>query len=66
MKLIVAGSVRYETTNIQWLASDVPSNLMPGNAYLSSGPPSLRTIFLREKMVPNINFASSSALKAFG
>jgi len=30
---------------------------------LSSGPPSLRTMFRSEKMVPKISFASSSALR---
>jgi hypothetical protein len=34
--------------------------------YLSSGPPSFLTIFLNEKIVPNINFASSCALNLAG
>jgi len=33
---------------------------------LSSGPPNFRTIFLREKMVPKISFASSWALRRAG
>lgn len=32
------------------------------NPYLSSSPPNFLAIFLSEKIVPNINFASSSAL----
>lgn len=32
---------------------------------LSSSPPSLRTMFRSEKTVPNISFASSSALRAW-
>lgn len=32
--------------------------------YLSSSPPSFRTIFRKEKTVPKINLASSSALNA--
>lgn len=33
-----------------------------GNSYLSSSPPNFLAMFLSEKIVPNINFASSSAL----
>jgi hypothetical protein len=33
---------------------------------LSSGPPSLRTIFRSEKMVPKISFASSCAERRAG
>ena len=33
-------------------------------SHLSSSPPSLRTIFRKENTVPNMSFASSSALKA--
>lgn len=36
------------------------------NAYLSSDPPSLRAMFRREKMAPNINLASSCALNLAG
>jgi hypothetical protein len=34
--------------------------------YLSSGPPSLRTMFRRENIVPNMSFASSFALSRAG
>lgn len=34
-----------------------------GNPYLSSGPPNFLAMFLSENIVPNINFASSSALR---
>lgn len=34
-----------------------------GNPYLSSSPPNFLAIFLSEKIVPNISFASSSALR---
>ena len=33
---------------------------------LSSGPPSLRTIFRREKIVPKMSFASSLAERRVG
>ena len=33
-------------------------------SHLSSSPPSLRTIFRKENTVPNMSFASSSALRA--
>lgn len=34
--------------------------------YLSSGPPSFRTIFRRENIVPKMSFASSWALSRVG
>ena len=34
--------------------------------YLSSGPPSFRTIFRSENIVPNMSFASSFALSRAG
>lgn len=37
-----------------------------GEYHLSSGPPNFRTILRKENIVPNINFASSSALSALG
>jgi hypothetical protein len=36
------------------------------DTYLSSGPPSLRTMFRSEKIVPNMSFASSLALSRAG
>src|SRR5436190_5532187 len=36
------------------------------STYLSSGPPSLRTIFRNEKIVPKMSFASSCALNFVG
>lgn len=38
--------------------------LLQGHAYVSSSPPSCLTIFLKEKMAPNMSFASSSLDRA--
>lgn len=60
MKLVMAGAIGYEASR--------PLSLVQTGAerasYLSSGPPSFLTMFLKENIVPKINFASSSALKA--
>ena len=61
MKLVMAGAVGYETSRPLSLASARDKRA----SYLSSGPPSFLTMFLKENIVPNTNFASSSALKAF-
>lgn len=37
----------------------------PQRTYLSSSPPSLRTMFRKEKTVPNTNLASSSVIRAY-
>ena len=59
MELVLRGSVGKETVFYVQYNSD----LSTGRWDLSSSPPSLRTMFRREKTVPNISFASSSALR---
>lgn len=57
MQFVLRSTVREEAAPAQSLQKTKVKR-----KYLSSSPPSLRTIFLREKTVPNTSLASSSAL----
>ena len=63
VQLVLACSKRNEAVTLSQFA--VPSQ-MPGGIHLSSGPPSFRTMFRSENMVPKMSFASSCALNRAG
>lgn len=68
MQLVLACSVTDEAmeTDPVSMISDSPDaqeSFFFFFTYLSSSPPSLRTIFRRENTVPNISLASSSAVR---
>jgi hypothetical protein len=68
VQFVLSGTIAYETRRSK--TSDVIPfyNIInrPIIAYLSSCPPSLRTIFRSENMVPKMSFASSWALSRAG
>jgi len=63
MQFVLTGAVWYEATR---MCETQASTLLCRYPYLSSGPPSFRTMFRRENIVPNISFASSCALSLVG
>lgn len=65
MQLVVTRPIRYETSPPTISNVNVPPSFPPGAVYLSSGPPSFLAMFLKEKIVPKTNFASSSTLRPF-
>lgn len=61
MELVLAGAIGDETATMdQVVRSEWPIVFDP---YLSSSPPSFRTMLRREKTVPKMSFASSSAVR---
>ena len=63
MHFVVTRPIGYEASppTISTLVYSIP--LSPGAVYLSSGPPSFLTMFLKENIVPKTNLASSSTLR---
>lgn len=60
VKLVLASGVGHETITGQPCSAISSLLTAVAESYLSSSPPSLRTIFRREKTVPKTSFASSS------